>query len=76
MIGHTSLIPYARVIGSIMYDMLCTRPDVSYPMRVMSSYQMDPCKGHWVAIKNILKYLRKTKDVFLIDGYMDLMVRC
>ena len=36
---------------------------------------MDLGKGHWVAIKNILKYLRMTKDVFLIDGDMDLMVR-
>ena len=29
-----------------------------------------------MAVKNILKYLRMTKDVFLIDGDKDLMVRC
>ena len=30
--------------------------------------------GHWVAVKNILKYLRMTKDVFLIYGDGDLIV--
>ena len=28
-------------------------------------------QGHWVAIKNILKYLRRTKDIFLIYGDVD-----
>ena len=30
--------------------------------------------GHWVVVKNILKYLRMTKDVFLIYGDGDLIV--
>ncbi|KAJ9545152.1 hypothetical protein OSB04_024859 [Centaurea solstitialis] len=45
-------VPYASAIGSIMYAMLCTRPDVAYS----------------VAVKNILKYLRRTKDMFLVFG--------
>ena len=69
-----SMIPYASTIGSIMYVMLCTRPDTSYALSVMSRYQLDPGLGHWVAVKNILKYLRRTKDVFLIYGDEDLIV--
>ena len=65
---HMSRIPYASATGSIMYAMLCTRPDVSYALSVTSRYQADPGMGHWVAVKNILKYLRKTKDMFLIYG--------
>ena len=61
-------IPYASAIGSIMYAMLCTRPDVSYALSAMSRYQSDPGDAHWVAVKNILKYLRRTKDSFLIYG--------
>ena len=34
----TSMIPYASDIGSIMYAMLCTRPDVSDALRVTSRY--------------------------------------
>ena len=56
--------------------MLCTRPNVSYDLRVMSRYQFDPGEGHWVAIKNTLKYLRSIKNIFLIDGDGDLIVRC
>ncbi|KAJ9552891.1 hypothetical protein OSB04_016936 [Centaurea solstitialis] len=35
-------IPYASTIGSIMYVMLCTRPDVSYSVSVTSRYQQNP----------------------------------
>ncbi|KAJ9539519.1 hypothetical protein OSB04_032252 [Centaurea solstitialis] len=61
-------IPYASAIGSIMYAMLCTRPDVAYSVSVTSRYQQNPGEPHWVAVKNILKYLRRTKDMFLVFG--------
>ncbi|KAK8597313.1 hypothetical protein V6N13_001936 [Hibiscus sabdariffa] len=63
-----SQIPYASAIGSIMYAMICTRPDLSYALSMTSRYQANPGKGHWTAVKNILKYLRRTKDVFLVYG--------
>ena len=65
---HMSKVPYASAIGSIMYAMICTRPDVSYALSVASRYQNNPGESHWTLIKNILKYLRRTKDVFLIYG--------
>ncbi|KAJ9561641.1 hypothetical protein OSB04_006801 [Centaurea solstitialis] len=61
-------IPYASAIGSIMYAMLCTRPDVAYSESVTSRYQQNPGEAHWVAVKNILKYLRRTKEMFLVFG--------
>ncbi|KAJ9561918.1 hypothetical protein OSB04_007078 [Centaurea solstitialis] len=61
-------VPYASAIGSIMYAMLCTRPDVAYSVSVTSKYQQNPGEPHWVAVKNILKYLRRTKDMFLVFG--------
>ena len=63
-----SRIPYASTIGSIMYAMLCTRPDVAHALSVTSRYQADPGEEHWKAVKNILKYLRRTKDMFLVYG--------
>jgi hypothetical protein len=51
-----------------MYAMICTRPDVSYALSVTSRYQSNPGDAHWVAVKNILKYLRRTKDQFLVYG--------
>ncbi|KAL4302115.1 hypothetical protein GQ457_10G009760 [Hibiscus cannabinus] len=63
-----SQIPYASAIGSIMYAMICTRPDLSYALSMTSRYQANPGEGHWTTVKNILKYLRRTKDVFLVYG--------
>ena len=61
-------IPYASAMGSIMYAMLCTRPDVSCALSLTSRYQSDPGEAHWIAVKNILKYLRRTKDAYLVYG--------
>ena len=62
------VIPYASVIGSIMYAMLCTRPDVCFAISLAGRYQSNPGVDHWTAVKNILKYLKRTKDMFLIYG--------
>ena len=51
-----------------MYAMLCTRPDVAYPLSMTSRFQSYPGEGHWTAVKNILKYLRRTKDLHLTYG--------
>jgi hypothetical protein len=63
-----SRVPYASAIGSIMYAMICTCPNVSYVVSVTSRYQSNPGEADWVAVKNTLKYLRRTKDKFLVYG--------
>ena len=61
-----SRVLYASAIGSIICAMLCTRPDVSYALSMTSRYQANPGIKHWNAVKNILKFLRRTKDMFLV----------
>jgi hypothetical protein len=43
-------VPYAYAIGSIIYVMLCTRPDVSYALSMISRYQQNPVESHWIAV--------------------------
>ena len=62
------MIPYASAVGSIMYSMICTRPDVAYALGAVSRYQSCYGEGHWNAVKTILKYLRRTRDIDLIYG--------
>jgi hypothetical protein len=62
------VIPYASAIGCIMYAMLCTRPYVSYALSAISRYQSNYGNTHWTIVKNIQKYLRRTKKVFLVFG--------
>ncbi|XP_058222672.1 secreted RxLR effector protein 161-like [Rhododendron vialii] len=45
-----------------MYAMLCTRPDISYAVSVVSRYQSNPGEPHWAAVKRILRYIHGTKD--------------
>ena len=61
-------VPYASAIGSIMYAMLCTRADVCIAISLAGRYQSNPGMEHWTAVKNILKYLKRTKDMFLVYG--------
>ncbi|KAL0392848.1 UNVERIFIED_CONTAM: Retrovirus-related Pol polyprotein from transposon TNT 1-94 [Sesamum radiatum] len=64
-------IPYTLAVGSIQYDVQCTRPDVAYALSVTSRYQACAGEAHWSAVKIIFKYLRRTKDIFLIyDGFV------
>nr|GEW48061.1 retrovirus-related Pol polyprotein from transposon TNT 1-94 [Tanacetum cinerariifolium] len=58
-------VPYALAVGSIMFAVRCTRPDVGFAKNITSRFQQNPGELHWTAVKNILKYLRNTKDTFL-----------
>ncbi|XP_074300214.1 secreted RxLR effector protein 161-like [Silene latifolia] len=41
-VERIKLIPYASGVGSIMYAMICTRPDVSYTLSMTRRYQDNP----------------------------------
>ena len=61
-------IPYSSAIGSLMYAMLCTRPDICFAIGMVSRYQSNPGPKHWTVVKHILKYLRRTKEYMLMHG--------
>ena len=61
-----SRIPFASAVGSLMYAMLCTRPDICYAVGIVSRYQSNLGEEHWIAVKHILKYLRRTRDYMLV----------
>ncbi|GJP51947.1 hypothetical protein CLOM_g11077 [Closterium sp. NIES-68] len=62
--------PYAELIGSLMYAMVSTRPDLAYPISVLARFvgtgKHDA--AHWQAAKRVLRYLRGTKDYVLTLG--------
>jgi hypothetical protein len=72
---HMAKVPYASAIGSLMYAMVCTRPDIAHAVGVVSRFASNPGKQHWEAVKWILRYLRGTADVPLCFGRADLVVR-
>ena len=59
---------YASVVGSLMYAMVCTRPDIAHTVGVVNRFLSNPCKKHWITVKWILRYLRGTSMVCLCFG--------
>ncbi|KAL4333668.1 hypothetical protein GQ457_07G003260 [Hibiscus cannabinus] len=58
-------IPYASVVGSLMYAQVCTRPDIAFAVGMLGRYQSNPGIDHWRAAKKVLRYLKGTKEYML-----------
>ena len=68
-------IPYASAVGSLMYAMIATRPDIAFAVGVVSRYMSNPGKKHWEAVKGILRYLKATKNMRICYGSQELTVK-
>ena len=76
---RTKNVPYLLVVGSLMYAMVCTRPDIAQAVGVVSRYMSNLGWEHWQAVKWILRYLKGTRSLQLcfggsrlaIEGYVD-----
>ncbi|KAG3254774.1 hypothetical protein PI124_g703 [Phytophthora idaei] len=61
-------IPYREAVGSIMYLMVGTRPDMAFYTREVSQFLADFGMDHWNAVVRGLKYLSGTKDYVILLG--------
>ena len=76
---YMSKVPYTSAIGSLMFAMMCIRPDIAHVVEVVSRFMSRPGKQHWEAVKWILRYLRGSSDTCLyfigaslkLQGYVD-----
>jgi hypothetical protein len=68
-------VPYANVIGNLIYAMLCTRPDICFAVELVSRFQSNPGPAHWKAVKRILRYLNGTTDYMLCYQGRDLRLK-
>ena len=72
--------PYRSAIGSLMYLMVCTRPDLAAVIGVLSRFLENPGQVHWEAVKRVFRYLKLTvswglkftkQSSLVLDGYVD-----
>ena len=54
-------VPYASAVGSLMYAMVCTRPNISHLVGLLRRYMSTLGKENWTA-KRVFRYLCGTKD--------------
>ena len=71
---------YRQMIGSLIYLMTCSRPDICYSVSILSRYMQQPRELHWRYVKRLLRYIVFTKHYSLtysksssveITGYTD-----
>jgi len=64
-------IPYASVVGNLIYAQVCTKPDIAYDVGVLGRYQSNSHIDHWKAAKKVMRYLQGTKDYMLMYRQID-----
>lgn len=72
-------LEYASAIGSLMYAMHCTRPDIAFAVCKLARFTSKPSTEHWKAIRKVFGYLKKTIRLGLfysdypavLEGYSD-----
>ena len=71
-------VPYRKAIGSLMYAVIGTRPDITYAITALSQYLQNPGCTHWEQAKQAIQYLKGTCDYELkfsalggTEGYSD-----
>ena len=57
-----SRVPYASVVGSLMYAMVYTRLGIAHVVGVLSRFMSKPGKEQWTAVKQVFRYLHGTSD--------------
>ena len=66
---------YREAVGSLIYIMMCTRPNICWIITKLSQHLSSPLQSHWVAVKQVLRYLKGSVDKELVytkygDGLM------
>jgi hypothetical protein len=68
-------IPYKAAVGSLMYAMVGTRPDLAFPVSMVSQFMSRAGPSHWMAVKRIMRYLKGTMDLKLCLGGKEVSLR-
>jgi hypothetical protein len=66
-----SRVPYSSLVASLMYVMVCTRPNIAHGVGVVRRYMNNLGKEHWEAVKWILRYMRGIDTHELCFGGLD-----
>jgi hypothetical protein len=57
-----SHVLYPSAVRSLMYEMVCSRPDITHAVGVLSRYMSKSGKEHWTTVKRVFRYLCGTTN--------------
>jgi transposase InsO family protein len=86
--NHDDLCPetgdekrFREIIGSLIYAMTCTRPDLAFVVTRLSQHLANPTDVDWITVKHVLRYIKgsvnqkllytKSKDQLKLEGFSD-----
>lgn len=68
-------VPFRQAIGSLMYLMVGTRPDIAFAIGKLSQHSENPCSHHWTVVKRVLSYINGTREFgILYEGSKSLPI--
>ena len=53
---------YREAVGSLVYAMTCTRPDLSYVVTKLSQNLASPTQGNWLMVCHVFRYIKGTLE--------------
>eukprot|EP00253_Pinus_taeda_P001764 PITA_01764 len=68
-----SCVPYASAVGSFMYVMVCTRPDIAHAVGVLSRFMSKLGKEHWTTVKRVFRWTWQVATNIHLDQSMGLV---
>lgn len=78
-ISKSVQVPFREAVGSLMYLMTASRPDIACSLNILARFCADPKLAHWIALKNIIRYVNSTKNcgiTFCKSGESNLVAYC
>lgn len=68
VVNHMKNIPYDAALGSVMYAMICSRPNLAFAISVLNRFMSEPGEKHWATMEFLLKYLSGSTNLALVYG--------
>ena len=66
LLDNEEKLVYQSIVGSLMYAMVCTRPDLAFTLSRLSKFCSEPGKAHMQAARHALRYLRSTTTLGIV----------
>jgi hypothetical protein len=67
-IADMAKVPYRAAIGSMMYAVICTQPDIAFSVNRLAQFLTNPGRTHWSSVQQVLSYLKTTRSYRLVLG--------
>jgi hypothetical protein len=70
-LSGTDVSLFRAIVGSLMYAVVGTRPDIANAVRAVAKFMSEPTSTHLEAAKRVIKYLLATKEECIVYKRQD-----